>query len=85
MNRETTRYATVQAQIEQLLDDAANDHDPVSALLRAQLVAELYARNEIAHAGQQARADLITALEWRATWLLAQSFVQWMHDKTQEA
>ena len=48
MNEEQ-RYAAVSAQITQLLDNAVNDKSPATALLRAQLVAELYTRNETAH------------------------------------
>lgn len=46
---EDQRYATIQAQIKQLLDDAVNDKSPATALLRAQIVAELYTRNELTH------------------------------------
>lgn len=65
MRNEEARYAAVSDQITQLLDDATKDTSPVTALLRAQLVAEMYRRNEQAHTGYQARVDLVTALQWR--------------------
>lgn len=46
---EDKRYAAVNAQIKQLLDDAVNDTSPATAILRAMLVAEMYDRNEKTH------------------------------------
>lgn len=65
MRNEAFRYAAVSAQIEQLTKDAANDRDPATAILRAQLVSELIDRNERAHARYEARTGIIQALQWR--------------------
>lgn len=48
-NPEEARYAAVNAQIKQLLDDAVNDTSPATAILRAMLIAEMYDRNEKTH------------------------------------
>lgn len=66
MNREDWRYTTVNAQITQLLDDAAQDNNPATAILRALLIAEMFERNERSHQrAQEARADIVHALQWR--------------------
>lgn len=49
MTREDQRYAAVNDQIKQLLDDAVNDTSPATVILRAMLVAEMYDRNEKTH------------------------------------
>lgn len=48
MNEEQ-RYTAIQAQIKDLQDAAANDRNPMTAILRALLCAELYTKNEQAH------------------------------------
>lgn len=50
MTNEDQRYAAVSEQIKQLLDAAANDEMGIASLGRIWLAAELYERNEKAHA-----------------------------------
>lgn len=49
LGREAQRYTAIQAQIKDLQHQAANDHNPMTAILRARLCAELYTKNEQAH------------------------------------
>lgn len=64
MNREDARYAAVQAQIEQIARDGANDRDPATAILRAQLIAEMYTKNERSHQRAiEAWTSIIQSLE----------------------
>ena len=72
--KEERRYRGVQANIKQLLDDAANDSSPygIANLGRAILAAELYVRNEQAHARYQAHVDLLAAVEWRISGMPAE-------------
>lgn len=46
---EEQRYAAVQQQIKDLQDAAAMDRNPMTAILRALLCAEMYTRNERTH------------------------------------
>lgn len=65
---EERRYAAVAAQCEQLRSDAGKNPDSSGlalALGRGILHAELYERNEKAHAGYYARALLLGMLNWR--------------------
>lgn len=64
---EEARYAAVSAQITQLLDEMKDDSSPlgIASFGKAWLAAEMYGRNEEAHAGYQARIDLVTILERR--------------------
>jgi hypothetical protein len=60
---EEERYARVAEQMKGLLDAAALDMNPAANLLRAQLYAELYARNEATHLRVMvARTDFIETL-----------------------
>lgn len=54
---EEQRYAAVNAQIKQLLDEAANDRDPATAILRSLLIAEMHDKNEKTHARQIEREE----------------------------
>jgi len=61
--REEERYQIIEDQMKGLLDAAATDLNPATNLLRAQLYAELYARNERHHDRvMTARADLARTL-----------------------
>ena len=63
---EEQRYATVQAQMKDLLDAAAIDLNPATNLLRAMLYAEMYARNEKHHAlVMNARTGFVQVLRAR--------------------
>lgn len=59
-------YAAVQSQITQLLDEAAQDKNPATAILRSLLLAEMYDRNERSHQRAiEARTGIVQALEQR--------------------
>lgn len=68
--QEQARYAAVSAQITQLLDDMANDRDPlafVANIGRAWLAAEMYDRNEQSRMAHEARSLVLGLLHWRKT------------------
>lgn len=60
---EEERYQLIQEQMKDLLDAAAKDPNPAANLLRAQLYAEMYARNERHHMRvMEARTDFVQTL-----------------------
>lgn len=66
--QEQARYAAVSGQITQLLDDMANDRDPlafVANIGRAWLAAEMYDLNEKSRMAHEARSLLLGLLHWR--------------------
>lgn len=60
---EQSRYAAVNAQITQLLDEAVNDTSPAMAILRALLMAEMYERNEKTHTRALAEQEQASTCE----------------------
>lgn len=49
IDKEAQRYAAVQSQIKDLQNAATNDRNPMTAMLRALLCAELHTKNEQTH------------------------------------